>query len=221
LAWGGEEERLEEVKAGNRDAKNWQAEAMRVLEAHVSAAKPHSLSTKATKKRTSHLSDYNAHRKKKIAQAKQEEGWQVELRRFLNETFPDVNEHSDIIKLWQDIHVNYPTLGRLALNVLPVQASSVPCERLFSGSKQTASDRRARLGSDRFEELQLMKFAWRRNLTDIAAWNSQQVEEVDLDIADFQELLREEEDSLKWDREDLDHFAIGDGPTSFVGYSST
>ena len=49
---------------------------------------------------------------------------------------------------------------RIALDVLPCQASSVPCERLFSASKRTAVNRRASLGAKRFEELQVMKFAW-------------------------------------------------------------
>jgi len=30
-----------------------------------------------------------------------------------------------------------------------------------------------------FEELQMMKFAWRNNIRDLAAWNSAQVEEID------------------------------------------
>jgi hypothetical protein len=72
-----------------------------------------------------------------------------------------------------------------------MQASSVPCERLFSASKQVADDRRARLGSKRFEELQLMKFAWRQNIADIAAWNSGIVEEVDLD--EFEDMLAADE----------------------------
>lgn len=69
----------------------------------------------------------------------------------------------------------------MALDFLPCQASSVPCERLFSASKQVATDRRARLGAKRFEELQLMKFAWRHSVVDVAAWNSSEVEEVDVE----------------------------------------
>jgi hypothetical protein len=37
------------------------------------------------------------------------------------------------------------------------------------------------LGAKRFEELQLMKFAWRQNISDLAAWNSGLIEEVNLD----------------------------------------
>jgi hypothetical protein len=54
----------------------------------------------------------------------------------------------------------FPTLAAIALDVLPIPATSVPCERLFSSAKLTAVDRRARLGAERFEELQLMKWAW-------------------------------------------------------------
>jgi hypothetical protein len=36
------------------------------------------------------------------------------------------------------------------------------------------------LGASRFEELQLMKFAWRQNIADLAAWNSGLIEEIDV-----------------------------------------
>ena len=61
----------------------------------------------------------------------------------------------------------YPTLARIALDVLPSQASSVPCERLFSNGKLIATDHRARLGSDRFEELQIVKSAWKDVVVDL------------------------------------------------------
>ena len=72
----------------------------------------------------------------------------------------------------------FPTLARIALDVLPAQASSVPCERLFSGSKQIATDRRAHLGPIVLEELVIMKSAWGSELYDMAAWNVAQVEEI-------------------------------------------
>jgi hypothetical protein len=75
--------------------------------------------------------------------------------------------------------------------MLPAQASSVPCERLFSASKQTAVDRRACLGATRFEELQLMKFAWRQNITDLASWNSGLVDKVDSGL--YSNMLAEDE----------------------------
>jgi hypothetical protein len=40
----------------------------------------------------------------------------------------------------QDNYDIFPTLGRIALDVLAAQASSVPCKWLFSARKQTADD---------------------------------------------------------------------------------
>jgi hypothetical protein len=36
------------------------------------------------------------------------------------------------------------------------------------------------LGATRFEELQIMKFAWRNTIPDLTAWNLAETEEVDL-----------------------------------------
>ena len=91
----------------------------------------------------------------------------------------------------------YPTLARIALDVLLSQASSVPCERLFSGSKQIATDRQARLGSEVFEELVIMSSAWGPDLCDMAAWNDSQVEE--LTLVDFEEMLVDNTECLAWD----------------------
>ena len=92
----------------------------------------------------------------------------------------------------------YPTLARIALDILPSQASSVLCERLFSCSKQVAMERRACLGSAVFEELVIMGSAWRSDLYDMSAWASSQVEEVDLE---FEEMFGEDMDCSAWDRE--------------------
>jgi hypothetical protein len=47
------------------------------------------------------------------------------------------------------------------------------------------------LGATRFEELQLLKFAWHQNITDIASWNSGLVGKVDLDL--YGHMLAEDE----------------------------
>src|SRR5271155_485930 len=95
------------------------------------------------------------------------------------------------------------------MDVLALQASSVPCERLFSGSKQAATDRHASLSNDRFEELQVMKFAWKVELKDLAAWNSLQTEEIHL--VEFEEMLIDGEEEDKWlaeeaEDDDLDFY---------------
>ena len=85
------------------------------------------------------------------------------------------------------------------MDVLPAQASSVPCERLFWGRKQKATDRWASLGPTVFEELVITKSAWGPDLYDIAAWNESQVEEVD--NFDFKEQLLDDADCLTWDKD--------------------
>jgi hypothetical protein len=45
------------------------------------------------------------------------------------------------------------------MDIIPIQASSVPCERVFSSGKETLSARRNAIGADLMEALQLLKFA--------------------------------------------------------------
>lgn len=106
--------------------------------------------------------------------------------------------HSFIIV--QENQKLYPTLARIALDVLPAQALSVPCERLFSSGKLIATDKCSRLGHERFEELQVLKFTWRPTLVDHAAKNSNEVEELNI-IQDFADLLTEEQEILDWEKE--------------------
>lgn len=47
----------------------------------------------------------------------------------------------------------------LAMDVLAIQGSSVPCERVFSSGKETMSARRNRIKHDLMEGLQMLKFS--------------------------------------------------------------
>jgi hypothetical protein len=95
----------------------------------------------------------------------------------------------------------YPTLARIALDILPIPASSVPCERLFSAAKEVADDRRSRLGAKKFEELQVMKFAWRNTIPNLAAWNTNDIEEINGSIiGEYKTLLSDD----NW-QEDFDN----------------
>ena len=91
----------------------------------------------------------------------------------------------------------YPTLCQIAIDFLACQASSVPCKRLFSGGGEIATKRRARLGAIRFEELQIMKFTWRNNIGDLAAWNSAEVE---VDKKEYHDLLVADGEQEAWDK---------------------
>lgn len=75
----------------------------------------------------------------------------------------------------------------------------MPCERVFSGTKQIATDRRARLGPITFEELTIMKSTWGPKLYDTAARNAAQVEEVSL--LEFEQMLVDDFDMVEWDKD--------------------
>jgi hypothetical protein len=47
----------------------------------------------------------------------------------------------------------------LAVDVLAIQGSSVPCERVFSSGKETMTARRNRIKYDLMEALQMLKFS--------------------------------------------------------------
>ncbi|KDQ12927.1 hypothetical protein BOTBODRAFT_112286, partial [Botryobasidium botryosum FD-172 SS1] len=57
----------------------------------------------------------------------------------------------------------YPLLFRVALDILPAQASAVPCEHVFSSSKETCTVRRNKLAPETVETLQVLKFAYRQD----------------------------------------------------------
>ena len=94
-----------------------------------------------------------------------------------------------------------PTLPNPCAHRPPCQASSVPCEQLFSDSKQTADNLRASLGSERFEELQIMKFAWHKKINDLSALNSAQIEEVHLDddLDEYREMFIADKWAVEFD----------------------
>jgi hypothetical protein len=44
------------------------------------------------------------------------------------------------------------------MDILPIQGSAVPCERVFSSAKETMTPRRSRLSPEVMEACQLLKF---------------------------------------------------------------
>jgi uncharacterized protein YaeQ len=55
----------------------------------------------------------------------------------------------------------HPLLFPVALDILPVQASAVPCERIFSSSKETCALRRSLLSASVLEILQVLKHLYK------------------------------------------------------------
>ncbi|KAG6813472.1 hypothetical protein H0H87_009119 [Tephrocybe sp. NHM501043] len=205
MAWGGEAEQDAERAAGKLNAKIWYDEAMQIVEDAMRtywATRPQAATATVPKTQPAMIivDDFDLHRQTLLTR-KDSEGWQAELCQYLKDVPADISRDTDIVEYWQDHCQVYPMLGCMALDVIPCHTSSVPCEHLFSASKQTADDCHACLCATTFEQLQIMKFAWCSKTMDIAAINSQHVEEIN--VEPFQELLGEDHDFEGWDKDGL------------------
>lgn len=76
--------------------------------------------------------------------------WQVSYLSFFLRMFAYVS---------QENRLRYPTIFMLAMDVLAIQGSAVPCERVFSSGKETMSACRSRIKYDLMEALQMLKFS--------------------------------------------------------------
>jgi hAT family C-terminal dimerisation region len=102
-------------------------------------------------------------------------------------------------RVLQSNRLTYPTIFAIAMDYLPIQASSVPCERVFSSSAETDTKRRNRISPDLMEALQMLKFNLKKErINFMAGWNTSEKQMVDDSPEEdlLQDLL---EDSNKWD----------------------
>jgi hAT family C-terminal dimerisation region len=81
------------------------------------------------------------------------------------------------------------------MDICAIPATSVPCERLFSAGAEIATDRRSRLGADRFEQLQILKHAWQDQIADAASFNSSEIKDIYLD--EFRELFARDQELVE------------------------
>jgi hypothetical protein len=120
-------------------------------------------------------------------------------------TAPLSSVSMDIIKFWEvrrswhyyrtvrliDSQVNgttFPTLFKMAMNYLPVQASAVPCERIFSLSAETDMKKQNRISPLLMEALQMLKFHLKKeclNFTNSWVTAESQMTEDDPDAVDL------------------------------------
>ena len=62
------------------------------------------------------------------------------------------------------------------MDYLPIQATSVPCERVFSSAKETDTAKRNRMSPVLMEALQLLKFSLKKErLNFMAGWATSEV----------------------------------------------
>ena len=93
--------------------------------------------------------------------------------------FWEVCSHNDLcilsftLRLHQDSEKVYPLMFKVALDILPAQASSVPCERIFSSSKETCTLRRNILSAALLEVRQVLKHLYKQERLDfMSQWVS-------------------------------------------------
>jgi hypothetical protein len=92
-------------------------------------------------------------------------------------------------------------LTRMALDILPIPASSVRCKCLFLHAKEAIGDHWTRFGSDAYEAIKCLNFHWRNGIADYATANSANAEEVfEEDLAGFVHF--EKRENLYWGNED-------------------
>jgi hypothetical protein len=88
----------------------------------------------------------------------------------------------DCYLLFQMSSTVFPTIFAIAMDYLPIQASSVSCERVFSSSAETDTKKRNRISPLLMEALQMLKYHFKKerlNLTE--HWSMSESELMDDD----------------------------------------
>ncbi|KIM57733.1 hypothetical protein SCLCIDRAFT_78985, partial [Scleroderma citrinum Foug A] len=118
-------------------------------------------------------------------------GWSAELHVYLSDIASDVMKETDVVAWWVvSAHIRKRNRKLIHYSAIPV--SSVPCKCLFSAGGEIATDWHSHLGSDHFEQLQILKHGWQNTIVDHATINSSHSE--DHYLKDFQELYKIDEE---------------------------
>ena len=71
----------------------------------------------------------------------------------------------------------FPTLFKISLDYLPIQASAVPCERVFLSAKETDTRKHNRIHPTLMEILQTLKFLFKKECLDFTdGWSMTRAE---------------------------------------------
>lgn len=75
---------------------------------------------------------------------------------------------TDTVEYVQANRKTYPILFSMAMDYLPIQASAVPCERIFSSSAETDTKKRNRITPILMEALQMLKYHYKKHRLDFS-----------------------------------------------------
>ncbi len=64
-----------------------------------------------------------------------------------------LNEHDDILLFWLEHKTKFPTLFKIVQDIYAIPAANTIIERLFSSSKNTITDKRTSLGTEKVNKL--------------------------------------------------------------------
>jgi hypothetical protein len=85
----------------------------------------------------------------------------------------------------------FPTIFRIAMDYLPIQASAVPCERVFSSSAETDTKKRNRIRPELMEAIQVLKFVLKKSRLDFTAHLQLPEDSMVRDVSDSTNTLTE------------------------------
>jgi hypothetical protein len=84
---------------------------------------------------------------------------QSELETYL--MMPLVDSNKNILEWWQENEGNYPNLAKFARDCLPIPATNVPSEEIFSVSGDMITDKRNRLDNKTVRTAMCLKSWWK------------------------------------------------------------
>lgn len=97
---------------------------------------------------------------------------------------------NNLTLLLQENQLRYPTIFALAMDIIPIQGSAVPCERVFSSAKETMTARRSQIGHELMEALQMLKFSIRKGQSlNFMAGMSRSAELSELEVLGLEDTL--------------------------------
>lgn len=76
-----------------------------------------------------------------------------EVQMYLASPVTPIKRDQDVVEIWEDMKSLFPALYKVAIKYLPVVATSVPSERLFSKAGATITQQRNRLTGKRLSKL--------------------------------------------------------------------